>query len=54
VLKDHIKERGLAGLTLRFMDRVGNAHHGVVSPYNYWTKQQCREMFTAINLIIQK
>jgi len=40
VLKDHTKDGVLAGPTLRFMDWVGNRHHGVVLPYNYWTHDQ--------------
>lgn len=40
VIKDHLKEGFLAGPTLRFMDWVGNAPHGVVLPYNYWTPRQ--------------
>ena len=24
----------------RFMDRIGNARHGVALPYNYWTSEQ--------------
>ena len=30
----------LAYQTLRFMDGVGNKHHGVALPYNYWTPEQ--------------
>jgi SAM-dependent methyltransferase len=38
VIKDHTAE-GLLGLaTLRFMDRVGNARHGVALPGNYWRR----------------
>jgi SAM-dependent methyltransferase len=36
ILKDHRMERPLAGITLRFMDWVGNKPHGVTLPYNYW------------------
>ena len=34
LVKDHFRKGFLAGPTLRFMDWVGNAHHGVVLPYN--------------------
>ncbi len=34
VIKDHFREGVLADATLRFMDWVGNAQHGVVLPYN--------------------
>jgi SAM-dependent methyltransferase len=54
VIKDHTKKGVLAGLTLRFMDWVGNAHHGVVLPYNYWTERQWHETFTALALTIQE
>jgi SAM-dependent methyltransferase len=35
VIKDHLSENRLDYLTLRLMDWVGNAPHGVVLPYNY-------------------
>ncbi|MEQ9460652.1 MAG: class I SAM-dependent methyltransferase [Phycisphaeraceae bacterium] len=40
IIKDHRMERPLAGLTLRFMDWVGNKPHGVTLPYNYWNARQ--------------
>jgi SAM-dependent methyltransferase len=40
VIKDHLREGLLAGMRLRFMDYVGNAHHGVGLPYNYWRAKQ--------------
>jgi SAM-dependent methyltransferase len=40
VIKDHTMDGFLAGATLRFMDRIGNARHGVALPYNYWTSEQ--------------
>ncbi len=40
VLKDHTRDGFLAAFTLRFMDYVGNAHHSVALPYNYWSRQQ--------------
>jgi SAM-dependent methyltransferase len=40
VVKDHLADRPLAGLTLRFMDRVGNARHGVDLRYSYWRRAQ--------------
>jgi SAM-dependent methyltransferase len=54
VIKDHIKDGILAGLTLRFMDWVGNAHHGVVLKYNYWTEPQWRGTFAALDLAVQE
>jgi SAM-dependent methyltransferase len=40
VIKDHTANGLLAQPTLKFMDYVGNARHGVVLPYNFWTKGQ--------------
>lgn len=40
LIKDHFRQGFLAGPTLRLMDWVGNASHGVALPYNYWTKAQ--------------
>ena len=54
ILKDHTRKGLLAGLTLRVMDWVGNAHHGVVLPYHYWTDRQWRETLAALNLSILK
>ena len=48
VLKDHTRDGWLAGPTLRFMDWVGNARHGVALRYEYWTTERwrsvCREL----------
>lgn len=35
IIKDHLSENALDRATLRAMDWVGNAPHGVVLPYNY-------------------
>ncbi|HXW54140.1 MAG TPA: class I SAM-dependent methyltransferase [Candidatus Cybelea sp.] len=40
LVKDHFKSGLWGGAVLRFMDWVGNAHHGVALPYNYWSKPQ--------------
>ena len=45
VIKDHLADGVLARPTLRFMDWVGNAGHGVVLPYNYWTQPQWSRAF---------
>ncbi len=50
VIKDHLQEGLLAGTSLRFMDWVGNAHHGVALPYNYWSKAQWDAAFDAVGL----
>ncbi|MGI8496350.1 MAG: class I SAM-dependent methyltransferase [Gemmatimonadaceae bacterium] len=38
IVKDHVREGWLAGTTLRLMDWVGNARHGVRLSYAYWSK----------------
>ncbi len=40
VIKDHLSENSLDHATLRLMDWVGNAPHGVVLPYNYAPRKQ--------------
>ena len=48
VIKDHTANGLLARPTLRFMDRVGNARHGVALPYNYWTRAQWDAAFAEL------
>lgn len=50
VLKDHTRDGLLAGATLRFMDWVGNAPHGIPLPYNYWPERRWRDTFRRIGL----
>jgi len=50
VLKDHTMNGLFAYSTLRFMDWVGNAHHNVVLPYNYWTWERWEDAFDELNL----
>jgi SAM-dependent methyltransferase len=50
VIKDHVVRGPLAHATLRFMDRVGNARHGVALPYSYWTDEQWRRGFERAGL----
>ena len=52
VLKDHTKDGVLAGPTLRFMDWVGNRHHGIVLPYNYWTHSQWERAMNDLGLTV--
>ena len=40
VIKDHIADGFFARPMLRFMDRAGNARHGVRLPYNYLTRAE--------------
>jgi SAM-dependent methyltransferase len=50
LIKDHTRDGLLAGPTLRFMDDVGNAHHGVRLPYNYWPKRRWLGAFAELGL----
>lgn len=50
VIKDHARDGLLAGPTLRLMDYVGNAHHGVVLPYNYWPRARWVQAFERLKL----
>lgn len=50
ILKEHASDGLLAGPTLRLMDWVGNARHGVVLPYNYWSKAKWLDTFKDLNL----
>jgi SAM-dependent methyltransferase len=52
LIKDHTLDGLLAAQTLRFMDRVGNARHGVPLPYNYWPKSRWLETFATLGLQI--
>jgi len=40
LVKDHVADGFLAGPTLRLMDWIGNARHGVRLPYNYLTRAE--------------
>ena len=53
IIKDHLLEGILAGPTLRFMDRVGNARHGVALPHNYWTRDQWTRAFAQLALSVR-
>jgi SAM-dependent methyltransferase len=50
LVKDHFKDGFLAGPTLRFMDWVGNAPHGVRLPYNYLTSTEWRSIWSKLHL----
>lgn len=54
VVKDHTLTGCLAGPTLRVMDWVGNAAHGVALPYNYQTQAQWRERFASLGLRVEE
>jgi SAM-dependent methyltransferase len=50
LIKDHNRDAFLGESTLRFMDWIGNARHGVALPYNYWTRQRWNDAFLALDL----
>lgn len=52
LVKDHTLEGWLAGPTLRFMDRVGNARHGVALPFQYWTRARWSSAFGTLGLSV--
>jgi SAM-dependent methyltransferase len=52
VIKDHVAEGTLAHLTLRVMDWVGNARHGVDLPYDYWSLTKWYRVFDKLQLRI--
>ena len=53
VIKDHLRDGLLAGPTLRLMDWVGNARHGVALPYHYWRRQQWHDTAAALGTTIR-
>lgn len=50
LIKDHTRDGLFSGPTLRFMDWVGNARHGVALPCNYWPEKRWRETFREMDL----
>jgi SAM-dependent methyltransferase len=52
VIKDHLADGPLAVPTLRFMDRIGNARHGVRLPYNYLTRRRWDDAFAHAGLLV--
>jgi ubiquinone/menaquinone biosynthesis C-methylase UbiE len=50
LIKDHDRNGLLAYSTLRFMDWVCNARHGVALPYNYWNREEWRQAFQSAQL----
>lgn len=44
IIKDHVNESIIDRVTLRFMDWVGNARHGVHLPYNYLSRAEWDEV----------
>jgi SAM-dependent methyltransferase len=54
VLKDVTIPGRLDEPTLRFMDWVGNARHGVPLPYNFWSQREWREAFARLGLRVEE
>ena len=54
IIKDHLSENLIDHATLRLMDWVGNAPHGVVLPYNYASRKQWEKWFKAAGLFEDK
>ena len=50
IIKDHLRDGLAAGLTLRFMDWVGNAAHGVRLPYNYLPLRKWKAIWSRLHL----
>lgn len=50
IIKDHLSENALDHATLRAMDWVGNAPHGVVLPYNYAPRKDWNNWFAKAGL----
>jgi SAM-dependent methyltransferase len=54
VLKDVTPLGPLSDATLRFMDWVGNARHGVPLPYAFWSQAQWRSAFAELGLSVEE
>jgi len=54
VIKDHFRQGFAARLTLRAMDMIGNARHGVSLPYNYWSPAQWEQAARTLQLRTEK
>src|SRR6185295_9288744 len=50
LIKDHLSDPWLGFARLRFMDFVGNAHHGVALTYNYWPRARWQSAFRDLAL----
>jgi SAM-dependent methyltransferase len=54
VLKDVTPLGPLSDATLRFMDWVGNARHGVPLPYGFWSQGEWRSAFAGLGLSVEE
>lgn len=50
VIKDHYSDGPVDEITLRAMDWVGNARHGVALPYKYWSREAWARAFAELDL----
>lgn len=53
IIKDHLSENPFDHFTLRLMDWVGNAPHGVVLPYNYASRAAWEAWFDKAGLKVE-
>jgi SAM-dependent methyltransferase len=53
VVKDHLADGFAARPTLRFMDRVGNARHGVALPFTYFTALEWAHLIASARLTVE-
>jgi SAM-dependent methyltransferase len=53
IIKDHYLRGMFARPTLAFMDRIGNARHGVALPYHYWTPDEWRDAFARMHATVR-
>jgi hypothetical protein len=53
LIKDHLRQGLLAGSTLRFMDWVGNARHGVALPNTYWPAARWTDAFSELGVTVR-
>ena len=54
LVKDVIPLGALADPTLRFMDWIGNARHGVPLPYRWWTQAEWRAAFGQLGVSVDE
>ncbi len=50
LVKDHFSETQFDQILLKFLDWVGNRHHGVELPYNYFSRKKWESMLMANRL----
>lgn len=54
IIKDHLRDGIAANSTLRFMDWVGNAAHGVRLPYNYLSHKEWTSIWRTLDLVVSR